>query len=121
MLSPSARLISVALAVLLLAQQIPVLAFQQDSGDQACCCKDKAASCCRRSHHLSGPGLSSRESCCGCVIWIRHSQPVAAIALHVGPVAGLVPVVASVVAATWISFEQSDAVLFERPPPYSLL
>jgi len=118
MVSRGVRLIAIALAVFFLAQQVPVLAFMQDSGDPACCCKDKAASCCRRSHHHgSGPGLSSRESCCGCVIWVRHSQPVAAIAVRVGTLAGFVSAQAPIAPVTRMACAQRDTALFQRPPP----
>jgi len=111
------RIIAIALAVFFLGQQAPLLALAQDSGDEACCCKDKAASCCRRSHHGAGPGLSSREYCSGCVIWVRHSQPVAAIAVRASVVARFVPAAAPVAPGTRLASVQRDAVLFERPPP----
>jgi len=122
MVSRGVRLIAIALAVFFLAQQVPILAFAEDSGDQSCCCKDKSASCCRRSHHkTAGPGLSSRESCCGCVIWVRHSQPVAAIAVRVGTLAGFVAVRAAVAPVTRMASAQRDTALFQRPPPSLVL
>lgn len=118
----TARLCAMALAVFFLAQHIPLLAFAQNAGDQACCCKDKAASCCRRSHHgASGIELSSREYCGGCLVWIRHSQPVTAIVVDAGSLVEFVVAVAPRQPVTRIASAPRDAVLFERPPPSFVL
>jgi len=117
----TARLVAFALALFFLTQAVPVVAFAQDSQDQACCCKDKTASCCRRSHHQKfGLGLSSRESCCGCMVWVRHNQPVAAMTVRVGPGIALRPAAVAVARATRFAPAHHDAVLFERPPPSSI-
>src|SRR5271154_5031813 len=73
-----ARFLACALAVFLLAQPIPALAFSSSGGDCASSCCHDSMSCCRKSHrHTSGPAFSSRECCQQCHVSVRQNQPVA--------------------------------------------
>jgi len=114
------RFLAGVLAVFLLAQPVPALAFAS-TDSAACCCKDKSAMCCRRSQHASGPAFSSRDCGGQCHISVRQSQPVAeslapaALGTELAP--ALLPVL---LRQPWIPSARHDAALFERPPPFTL-
>jgi hypothetical protein len=115
------RFIASALAVFLLAQPIPALAFA--SADSAsCCCKDKSASCCRRSHrHSAGPELSSHDCCDQCNISVRQSQPVAGIVAPTTTFVEPAPAASELIAALdGFRSTHSDLALYQRPPPSAI-
>jgi len=114
------RFFSGVLAVFLLAQPVPALAFAS-SDSAACCCKDKSAMCCRRSQHSSGPAFSSGDCGGQCHVSVRQSQPVAES--HAPATLGteLAPTVLPVLLRQpWIPSARHEAALFERPPPSTL-
>jgi hypothetical protein len=110
------------LALVLLAQPIPPLAFAS-SDSASCCCRGKSATCCRRMHgmphgHSSGPALSSRECCGQCQISVRQSQPVAATVAPATTFAEPAPAISRAIAALdGFRSTHSDLALYQRPPP----
>jgi len=111
------RLLAAVLALLFVAQPVPLLAQVLWGADS--CCKDGQACCCRKSHKASsGPGLAADQACSTCHVQVRAVQQTASTTPQTAHTELAAGIQAAAVSEGHARHVGTEPFLYQRPPPH---